>query len=248
MSVRGGAPGGTETDRGRMDSAGVRLPAAVANLDAVLHQLPTAVVVLDAGSGRVALQNEKVAEIWRRSHAAMLAEPDLSCWRGWHPSGRRYRAEEWPPYRTLRSGEAVDNEEIEIVRGDESRGVIRICSTAVRDDHGRLVAAVATILDVTEQKKEERSRRFLAHASAELVSSLSYGTTLRNVARLAIPELAGGHGRALLDVRQILERMDVLQAKMIGGDVGDDADIAMLETQSAAQHPAARGLQHCHVH
>jgi signal transduction histidine kinase len=164
--------------------------APVAQLEAIFQHLPTAAIVVEAGTHRITLQNERVAEIWRRPLPSLLAQEELSEWHACHPDGRRYTPDEWPPARTAATGEPVEGEEIEILRGDGSRAVIRVCSTPVHDESGRVVAAVATIQDVTEQRSVERSRRFLTEASAELVSSLSYGTTLRNVARLAVPELA----------------------------------------------------------
>jgi GAF domain-containing protein len=53
---------------------------------------------------------------------------------------------------------------------------------------GRL--AVNTILDVTEQKDQERRQRFLAEASEVLASSLDLSETFAHVADLAVPALA----------------------------------------------------------
>ena len=164
--------------------------ALPAHMEAIVQHLPTAVLVVEAGSTRILLQNDRVAQIWRQTAPEEDGPRDLSGWTACRPDGAPYAPEEWPVARTAGTGEAVEGEEMEIVRGDGTRGVIRMCTTPVHDDSGRLVAAAATIQDVTDQRRDERSRRFLAEASAELVSSLSYGTTLRQVAQLAVPELA----------------------------------------------------------
>src|SRR5690606_2720944 len=145
-------------DPGQLDDS------PLAQLQSVVHHLPTAIVVVEAATHRVILQNEKVASIWRRSRDAMEEERDLSRWGAIHPDGRPYSPDEWPLARTAASGEAIDGEELEILRGDGTRGVIRISSTPIRNDRGALVAAAATILDVTEERSEERNRRFLAEA------------------------------------------------------------------------------------
>ena len=49
---------------------------------------------------------------------------------------------------------------------------------------------VASITDVEEQRRAEDRMRFLSDAGAALGSSLDYETTLRTVARLAVPSLA----------------------------------------------------------
>jgi PAS domain S-box-containing protein len=49
---------------------------------------------------------------------------------------------------------------------------------------------LSIIRDITERKRAEARQRFLADASRILASSIDYETTLRTVARLAIPDLA----------------------------------------------------------
>jgi hypothetical protein len=46
------------------------------------------------------------------------------------------------------------------------------------------------IEDVTDQKRAERHSAFLAQVSDVLASSLDYEQTLRNVAQLAVPDVA----------------------------------------------------------
>ena len=50
--------------------------------------------------------------------------------------------------------------------------------------------AINVIEDITEQKRAEQSQRFLADVSVALAESLDYDTTLRTVARLAVPAVA----------------------------------------------------------
>ena len=47
--------------------------------------------------------------------------------------------------------------------------------------------AIGIFMDMTERRRVEQEQRFLAHASAFLSSSLDYETTLRALARLAVP-------------------------------------------------------------
>jgi serine phosphatase RsbU (regulator of sigma subunit) len=63
-------------------------------------------------------------------------------------------------------------------------------STPVRDQAGAVDAAVTVIEDVTAAKRTQLRTAFLARASQILASSLDYQRTLRNVANLAVPELA----------------------------------------------------------
>jgi hypothetical protein len=63
-------------------------------------------------------------------------------------------------------------------------------ATLLHDDAGQAVAAATVIEDVTLQKTGELRQRFLGRASDTLMSSLDYQETLRNVAWLAVPEIA----------------------------------------------------------
>jgi serine phosphatase RsbU (regulator of sigma subunit) len=66
----------------------------------------------------------------------------------------------------------------------------RFRSTPLRDVDGELIATVTVIEDLTALKAAEARTRLLAESGRMLVSSLDYEVTLRNVAEVAIPELA----------------------------------------------------------
>jgi signal transduction histidine kinase len=128
----------------------------------VLRQLPAGVIIAQVAPpgepppgeprwGRLLLRNEQVSRIWRL---------DIND-RGWngsyepigfHRDGRRYADHEWPLSRSLASGERVAGEEIEILRGDGTRGHISINAGPILDGNGNIVAGVATIFDITERK------------------------------------------------------------------------------------------------
>lgn len=67
------------------------------------------------------------------------------------------------------------------------------------DEAGEVEATITVIEDVTEQKRAERQAAFLAHASNVLASSLDYQETLRNVAQLAVPDIADWCAADLID-------------------------------------------------
>ena len=72
-------------------------------------------------------------------------------------------------------------------------------ATLLRDESGEAIAAVTIIEDVTQQKTAELRERFLARATETLMSSLDYQQTLRNVAWLAVPEVADWCSISLID-------------------------------------------------
>jgi PAS domain S-box-containing protein len=67
------------------------------------------------------------------------------------------------------------------------------------DEKGEVEATITIIEEVTEQKRAELRNAFLAKAGAVLASSLDYEQTLRNVAELAVPNIADWCAVDLLD-------------------------------------------------
>jgi PAS domain S-box-containing protein len=125
----------------------------------VLRQMPAGVVIAEAPMGRLVMGNERVAQIWRHEFLSSANIEEYEAWKGFHPDGRPYQPREWPMARSITAGEAVTNEEAEILRGDGTRGVLSISSAPIRDREGRIVAGVATFFDITERKWVERRLR-----------------------------------------------------------------------------------------
>jgi PAS domain S-box-containing protein len=66
----------------------------------------------------------------------------------------------------------------------------RLKTTPLHDAGGQLVAAVTIIEDLTAVKTAEVHTRILANSGRILASTLDYEQTLRNVAQVAVPDLA----------------------------------------------------------
>ncbi len=113
--------------------------------------------------------------------------------------GRPVALEDLPSVRLLRGEEP----EPLLMRWIDSRNGeeqwVLLKATAVRDAGGEIDAAVTIIEDVTASRRLQMRSEFLARAGAELFSSLDYQQTLRNVAGLAVPQLADWCAVDLLD-------------------------------------------------
>ncbi|CAN5854021.1 hypothetical protein BH23GEM6_BH23GEM6_23750 [soil metagenome] len=182
---------------------------AGASLASLLRQLPVGLVVAEYPSGRVVHGSDRLRRIWRREVDAPLEIAEYTCWEGFHSDGRPYLPGDWPLARSLTSGEVVEHEEIEIARGDGSRGVVLVTSAPLLSEDGGRIGASAMLVDVTEERRLDWERRFLNRASAHLSTSLDLGTTLRNVARLALPSLADWCAVDLLDDSGRIKRLVV---------------------------------------
>ena len=77
----------------------------------------------------------------------------------------------------------------------------------VNDSRGRTRLVVSVIEDITERKRSELAQRLLSRTGEALASSTDYEQTLREVAGLAVPELADWCGVSMPDrsgaIRQV---------------------------------------------
>jgi len=105
--------------------------------------------------------------------------------------GREIAMEDIPSVRILR-GE-TDAPPLLIRTVHRETGQLRwnlLKAAPLLDEQGEVQATITIIEEVTEQKRSELRSEFLVQASAVLASSLDYEQTLRNVAELAVPDIA----------------------------------------------------------
>lgn len=111
----------------------------------------------EAPGGKMLLSNEQVASIWRQPVVQSASIADYAEWTGFHPDGRPYESTEWPLARSVTRGEVVVDEEIEILRGDGTRGTITCNSTPLYGaDNETVVAGLVSFNDITERKRAEQ--------------------------------------------------------------------------------------------
>ncbi|HEV2798904.1 MAG TPA: response regulator [Pyrinomonadaceae bacterium] len=130
-------------------------------LEEVLRQMPAAVIIAEAPSGRLILGNQHVEEVWGVPMLPSTRVGEYGMWRGFHPGGEMLSAEEWPLARSLTKGEVVTGEEIEIERADGTRRIIWVSSAPVYGRDERIIAGVVTFYDITERKQAELVREQL---------------------------------------------------------------------------------------
>ncbi|MFO7273039.1 MAG: GAF domain-containing protein [Sphaerobacter thermophilus] len=207
----------TETKRAEQERERLlaQLEAERARLETVLQQMPAGVILADAPSGQLILANAEAERIWRLpfQSGGSVQEWETIGYRALHPDGTRYRPEEWPLARALKDGTTVSGEEIDIIRGDGSRGSIRVDAAPVRDRDGRIVAGVVSFVDITERRRAEERERYLAEVRDVLTSSLDAATTLQRIAELTVPRLADWCAILLVDddghvERQVIAHQD----------------------------------------
>jgi two-component system CheB/CheR fusion protein len=121
--------------------------AAHDRLQAVIEQMPAAVIVVAAPSGELLFGNRQLASLFGHRYPLAFAGTQWSTaampFKAFHANGRLYDPGEWPLARTLASGEAIAEEEIDLQRADGTAGTLAVSSAPVRNPAGEMVAVVA---------------------------------------------------------------------------------------------------------
>ncbi|MDX2216855.1 MAG: PAS domain S-box protein [Oculatellaceae cyanobacterium bins.114] len=149
-----------------------QLTAERAQFEAVLRQMPEGVLIADAASENLILANERAGQILQHTFELNfeLEEYDQKVpFYAYHPDGRVYAPDEYPLVRSLRTGEVVTHEEMEIRYLDGTQIIIDANSSPIFDSQGQITSAVVLIQDITERKRIEQAVR----ASETLYRTLS---------------------------------------------------------------------------
>lgn len=204
--IRG--PGGAVTDLFvQVDDVTDQVLAQRA-LEAVLEQMPVAIVIAEAPGGRIVAANSQVQQILR--HPAFPSDDIESYkqWTGVRPDGTPLRGDEWPLARALTNGEFVRGEEVRYLRGDGTMCWISLNAAPVHNADGEIISGVVAFTDVTERRElldaeqtarreaersAERLRRLLAITSAldDCVTREQVGETTLRMALSTVGAVAG---------------------------------------------------------
>ncbi|HEX4011748.1 MAG TPA: SpoIIE family protein phosphatase [Solirubrobacteraceae bacterium] len=198
--------------------------------DAIVGSLSDPVTIRDRDHRFVYANRAAVAQLGFDSWEALRdTSPDavMADYLVYGEDGRPLSMEDIPSVRILR-GEPAEPLMIHTVhRRTGARRWQLLKSAPLLDPSGAVEATIMIIEDVTERKRAELQAEFLARASEVLASSLGYEQTLRNVAELAVPEIADWCAVDLVDEQG--ERRSVAVAH------GDPARVALVERLRATR-------------
>jgi PAS domain S-box-containing protein len=198
------------TERKKAEEA---LRRSEATLSAVLNALPVGVIIADA-QGRIIRDNAANRELWGIAGKPATWE-GYSDWIGWWPeTDERIKPDEWAMARALLRGETTRGELVEYQPfGSEERRFYLNNAAPVRDEAGRIVAAVVAELDVTEGRRSEQERQrsnAVLRTIIETAPGLIYAKDRQGRMMLANPAVLEVLGKSWAEVegRTALEYLD----------------------------------------
>lgn len=129
-----------------------------AKLEAVLRQMPAGVFIADAATGKLTLANQQAQQIlsYDFEQSYMLEDyAPVTPFAAFRPDGQIYAADEYPLVRSLKTGEIVTQEEMELRQEDDRSTIISVNSSPILDKQQQVLAAVVVFQDITERKQTE---------------------------------------------------------------------------------------------
>ena len=185
------------SERVRAEQEKTRLVAELeverARFEAILQQMPSAVIIAEAPSGRIILGNSQVERVMG-APVALDSLDNYGDYVAYWPDGSAVESRQWALARAIADGEIVRDEEVTVPRTDAEGGVdnrvVRLTAAPIRDRDGQITAGIAIFDDVTQRARADAAQRFLADAGSALIATLDSASANDRLAALCVPDVA----------------------------------------------------------
>jgi PAS domain S-box-containing protein len=144
-------------------------------LQAVVEQLPEAVLLAETEPERITLANQHAARLlgWPMHHSVTIDEL-LARNQRFDADGALLTDTQIPLLRSLRQGEEISQAELVVERPDGTAVTLLANSAPLRDEQGHITGAIAVFQDITQIKDAEQLKDdFLSLVSHELRTPLT---------------------------------------------------------------------------
>ena len=128
-------------------------------LRAVYDQMPLGVLVAEVPSGRIRQANAEAERLLGHPVRGIEGLPHYAAFAGIDADDAPLNPHAYPLARAVAHGERVEGEQIRHRRGDGEVRWIEVSAAPIRNEAGHVLFAVATISDVTDQRRTEEALR-----------------------------------------------------------------------------------------
>lgn len=142
-------------------AAEAALAGSEARLRAVLDNVPVAVILAEAPSGRIVFGNVGVERLFRHPLRRSTSPDEYVEWEAYHGDGGRVQGREYPLAQVLATGQPAELE-VHYACGDGVRRWIRIAGTPVLDAEESMSGAIIVCTDVDAQRRTSELMASLA--------------------------------------------------------------------------------------
>ncbi|HEY1888871.1 MAG TPA: chemotaxis protein CheB [Steroidobacteraceae bacterium] len=141
-------------------------------LHAVIEQMPAAVLLVEAPSGKLLFANRLAATFFNQPYPLPFIGYDwtaiYAAFRGTHAGGALYEPQEWPLAHALAQDEVVLDAELEFVRPDGMQATVSMSASPIHNAAGETIAAVSAFWDITDRKAIDQHLQEALQAAQQL--------------------------------------------------------------------------------
>jgi PAS domain S-box-containing protein len=155
-----------------------------ARFETIFNQIPAAMSILEAPTGKVIIANPQFGTLFGIDHKGPFADIQKDRYKVLDSQGNVLHEKDWNVWAVLKTGKTLSRD-VEIVRPDGKRLFITSTIVPVCDGAGKILAAASILIDNTDQKKarsalmeSEHRFRHLADALPQIVWTAEAGGTI----------------------------------------------------------------------
>lgn len=146
-----------------------------ARFEIILSEIPEAISILEAPTGKMIISNPQMTKLWGVPQGETLESMDPKAFKIFDVNGHALGINDWSLWHVLTTGE-TRTRDLQIVRFDGQHRYITSTVAPIRDGQGKVLAAIAILVDNTVQKvaraalvDSEQRFRHLADALPQIV-------------------------------------------------------------------------------
>jgi PAS domain S-box-containing protein len=188
---------------------------ANAFLDAIIENIPLTLFIKESQSLRFVRFNRAGEDLVGRPRQEIIGKSDYDLW-------PRAQAEFFieTDREALQGGTVVDIEEEPVETRHQGVRFLHTRKVPIQDAEGHATYLLGISVDITERRRVEKERQFLAEANVALSASLDYEQTLATVAQLVVRDVADWCIVEIMEEPEHRQRLKVASAKAANTALG----------------------------